>query len=334
MGDQPKTAALPAPARAGCLHVAWATDAAYASPTKMSIFSASRQTPADAVFVVLMPSDDLAATDWDDLRATLRPNHSLRILGAADPRIDGCSTVASYPRSTYLRFLLSDVLPEVDRCLYLDGDNMVLDDLSLLWREIDSARPVCAVRDHFLATEGTHMQSLGLVSYFNSGVMGLNLSAWRSGGYTDACLRLASAADPRRIYQDQDVLNLVFAGQIGPLDPRWNIPTNLAGVYAHDAAFLSKQEWRRLRAHPGIAHFTGPGKPWHARMSHSLSWRYWELAAQSPWRAAYASGRAAARRRYLVCRWKHGRRWVIRFARPRACRRGTLLLFGWRINLP
>jgi len=149
------------------LHAAWVTDTAYAQATAMSIFSASQQTSAAAVFVVLMPPDDLPKNEWHDLR-----------------------------------FLLPVVLQEVARCLYLDADVLVLDDLTHLWDEIDPAMPVSAARDYYLAADGAHLRALGLTQYFNSGVMGLNLQAWRTHGYTDTCLQLAASGNRRFIYLD------------------------------------------------------------------------------------------------------------------------------------
>ena len=43
------------------------------------------------------------------------------------------------PRSAYYRILLPNLLPEVDRVLYLDYDNLVLGDLTTLWHS-DLAR--------------------------------------------------------------------------------------------------------------------------------------------------------------------------------------------------
>ena len=301
-----------------CLHAAWATDAAYVHTTKMSIFSASQRTPATAVFVVLMPPDDYANTDWEDLRTALRPTHTLRVLPVADPRIDACVITSDYiSRTSYLRFLLPDVLPDVAWCLYLDGDTLVLDDLSLLWREIDPALPISAVRDFYLAAEHTNMQALGLPSYFNSGIIGLNLQEWRTRKYTEACFRLAASDGHRLQYQDQDILNLIFAGQVGWIDPRWNIQSGITRIFAHDAVMVSKEEWRRMLAHPGIAHFTGPRKPLHFWMRHGWAWSYWKLAMRSPWRAQYEPQQVKARRRYLGRRWKYWRRWLFWLLRRR-----------------
>ena len=323
----------PAPGNT-CPQAVWVTDAAYAHGTGLSILSASRQTPADAVLTVVMPPDDLARTDWSPLRAALRPNHALRTLAAADPRIERCALASDYiTRTTYLRFLLPELLPDAARCIYLDGDILVMDDLSLLWNEMDPVAPVSAARDLCIAAEGTYMRSLGLTSYFNSGVMGLNLQAWRACGDTGACLRLAASLTRKHQYQDQDVLNLLFADRVGWLHPRWNILGTITGIYAYDAHCVSRTEWLRMRTQPGIAHYTGPRKPWHGDMSHWLAWKYWEAADQSPWRAEYAPRRAEARRRYLACRAKHLRRWVARFAHRREHRKAYLMLCGRKIEL-
>lgn len=300
----------------------------------MSVYSASRQTPAAAVFVILTPAGQPLEGDWEKLRSSLRPNHTLRILPVTDPRLDACVVTSSYiSRACYMRFLLPDVLPEAERCLYLDGDVMLMDDLSRLWAECDPSAPVSAARDLKLAVEGGHMKSLGLTSYFNSGVMGLNLQVWRAGGYTDVCFRLAASGDSRFQHQDQDVLNLVFAGRVAWLDPRWNILSDFTGIYVHDSNLVSKTEWRRMRAQPGIVHFCGPAKPWHGTMGNYWAWHFWKMAASSPWRAEYAPRRATAHRKYIRQRMRYWRRWCFRFAMRRNRPNRFFILFGRRFNL-
>ncbi|MCC4478559.1 hypothetical protein LMB76_10120 [Limosilactobacillus reuteri] len=50
-----------------------------------------------------------------------------------------CANCNHLPRSAYYRILLPNLLPEVDRVLYLDYDTLVLGDLTTLWHS-DLAR--------------------------------------------------------------------------------------------------------------------------------------------------------------------------------------------------
>ena len=317
------------------LHVAWATDAAYWPAARLSIFAASRRTAAPAVFHVLTPPGAVAADAWRALAAALPPRHELRRIEIADARIVACAhTIGYISRTCYLRFLLPEALPGVRRCLYLDADVLALDDLATLWAECSPSAPVSAAADLNLPGLDAHMQRLGLARYFNSGVMGVNLDAWRRQDATARCFQLGASGDPRLRFQDQDVLNLVFAGQVSWLHARWNILTDFTGIYAFDAAFVDRATWEQMRAHPGIAHFTSAKKPWDLAMNHGLSWRYWEEALRSPWRAECALRGANARRRYLIRRFRYWRRWAFSLSNRDGEGKRHLLMAGKRVAVP
>ncbi|VAH27314.1 unnamed protein product [Triticum turgidum subsp. durum] len=94
--------------------------------------------------------------------------------------------------------------------------------------------------------------------YFNTGVMVIDVARWRAGGYSRRVEEwMAVQKEEKRIYSLGSLppFLLVLAGEIMPVDHRWN-QHGLGGDNA---------EGRCRSLHPGpisLLHWSGKGKPW------------------------------------------------------------------------
>lgn len=120
-----------------------------------------------------------------------------------------------YCRWTYMsliRLALHRILPDVDRCLYLDCDTIVcdnievLDELSLYDNVIAGVREPAKSQDRL---------------YVNAGVLLMDLKALRSTGLGDALLQDINST--LRAFPDQDCINDVLAGHIYELPTCYNM---------------------------------------------------------------------------------------------------------------
>jgi lipopolysaccharide biosynthesis glycosyltransferase len=184
------------------------------------------------------------------------------------------ATVADARPSVFLtsasvyRLLLADLLPaQIERVIYLDADTLVLRSLAgLAELEFSGGDIVAAVRE--AATPwaagplGPDWRSLGLdpgSPYFNSGVLLIDLAAWRREGIGGACLSLLRGGQLR--WGDQDALNTVLERRWMQLPRRWNVQSVDAdgtgvswGLWPEDVADAV--------AMPHVIHYTGRIKPW------------------------------------------------------------------------
>ena len=151
--------------------------------------------------------------------------------------------------------------------------------------------------------------------YFNSGVMVIDLEAWRSEDIARRCIDLVRRKGPF-VWADQDALNMVCGKDWAPLDARWNsfaAKASAASPLGKPYALLSLQHiWR---TDPWIVHFSGPAKPWHAGTPPTVhDHLYWRQAAKTRWGRRLRRGRTVARwrshartglarARGLVARW-------------------------------
>ncbi|KAH7332196.1 hypothetical protein KP509_20G074700 [Ceratopteris richardii] len=171
----------------------------------------------------------------------------------------------------YARTYLADLLPScVKRVIYLDSDVVVIDDISKLWAAQLDGHPLgapiyCQVNFTRYFTDAFWKDAaLSAVfegrnpCYFNTGVMVMDLEMWRFWGYTKAIEDwMEVQKSGARIYDLGSLppFLLVFAGDVQPIDHRWN-QHGLGGDNLHGAC-------RTLHEGPvSLMHWSGKGKPW------------------------------------------------------------------------
>ncbi len=200
--------------------------------------------------------------------------------------------------ATWYRIFLPDLLPEVDRILFLDADLIALAPLGSLWDTDVSEHYLAAVTNVFQADHFNRPAELGFdrpETYFNAGVMLMNLDLMRRDGCAAEMRRYGIEHASELTFRDQDVLNAVLAGRRLPLHPRWNSMNSFSAfpwaAYVFGAAAL--EEARKV---PAIRHFEGPGanKPWHRACAAAQGELYFEERRATPWPAVEMEGEAAA----------------------------------------
>ena len=99
--------------------------------------------------------------------------------------------------------------------------------------------------------------------YFNSGVMVVDLEAWRVSEIEQCCLAAARRLRRRTKWLDQHVLNECLAGRWGLLTPVWNKQFFLDLFPDWRCSPYEEEEFREARSNPAIIHFCSRTKPWH-----------------------------------------------------------------------
>ena len=157
-------------------------------------------------------------------------------------------TIGHITKETYFRYMIADVLPNISRVLYLDGDTIVNGDISELF-DTDLTNYYCAgVSDIYIESVG-YKKTLGLDGlYINAGVILFNLDEMRRTNIAEKLFKLT--AENNFKYQDQDAINVAFNGKIKELDCVYNFKRN------HQKAFPEKVPSAK------IVHYVGPNKPW------------------------------------------------------------------------
>ena len=204
-----------------------------------------------------------------------------------DFRVDDHITLDSYVRL----FLPELVGPDVRRLIYLDCDLLVCSELDELWNADLREHIVGAVPDAFSEDHG----ALGFTddeTYFNAGVLLIDVERWRSAGLTDTLVNYIRNNMSVLRHHDQDAINAVLRGKIVPLALNWNFTPRHADADPNVLG-MSRREFMAIRRKPGIVHFASGYKPWlRGAEPHYKSW-YYRYRDLTPW--GQAAPRAARR---------------------------------------
>ena len=189
------------------------------------------------------------------------------------------------------RFFLGDILPEADRYLYLDCDTVVCASLERLYAK-DLRGCICgAVMEPTIYPQTKAMIGLAAEDmYFNSGLLLIDMRAWRTAGIDAALREYYRGIDGQSAFCDQDAINAVLKGRIMPLPPRYNFFSNYY-YYSYDAlvrldrnyAGFPERAFNRAKAHPTIVHYAGDERPWIRGSRNPYGHLYREYLALTPW---------------------------------------------------
>ncbi|APD89139.1 hypothetical protein BM524_04555 [Alteromonas mediterranea] len=172
---------------------------------------------------------------------------------------------------TFVRYAIAEILVMLDKVIYLDADILVCGDIRDLWEQPLNKSYVGAVLDHSLMSQ-QRQRFLGLKSksYFNAGVLLIDLKMWREMNIFQHLNRIHDTRDVWE-YNDQDVLNVVLDEKV-----------------QYVAAGMNAQTYSLKHldiAAPTIIHFTGQEKPWHLSSVHPYKDQYRALLAAVPFKA-------------------------------------------------
>lgn len=165
---------------------------------------------------------------------------------------------------TYFRYVIADLLPDVDKVLYLDADLIVTGDLMPLWQtpltEGKKTYLAAGVPDLWIEKLG-YKSSLGFQKedvYVNAGVLLLNLKKMREQSVSKQFFDMQEKWKDRIRFQDQDIINLTLFGKIKVID----------SIYNFTSYHYRKEKSKRKQA--VVFHFTGSKKPWTRHDTHAL----------------------------------------------------------------
>jgi lipopolysaccharide biosynthesis glycosyltransferase len=284
----------------GPLVVACSADAAYLPHAATMLHSVLTNGGQLEVEAHLLHGPSL---DRDALRQVRemgeRAGGSLTTHEIPDDRIAGLPGIhqAGIPSTIWYRVYLPELLPGTGRVLYLDGDTLAVDSLEPLWATELDGNYVAAVTNVFEPWNEGYPASMGLDlngprSYFNSGVLLMNLDAMRRDDSATAIRDWALANTDRLPWGDQDALNAVLAERRVELHPRWNCMNSVL-LFDSAADVFGAEAVAEARAHPGIRHFEGPGynKPWHLLAPRDIRDPYIRHRRETPWPKLTPEGR-------------------------------------------
>lgn len=250
------------------VHIALAADNNYAMPLAVTMTSilANTKKSTRCHFYILIPDDFQNLHKQKILSLCEHYRCHIKFINMGNQFIDFPNSLSHTTNQSYYRLILSDILPNLSKILYLDVDIVVKEDLSDLF-SIELGENyfggVLHPTYYFGNWEG-HCKLLripNLYSYINAGVLLINLDQIRKDKLS-AKLVAAIANDYPAI--DQDVINSIAFGRIKLIPFKYN-------VLIKTASYLKNKEIEKIYDYneffqafqtPVIIHYANPQKPW------------------------------------------------------------------------
>ena len=184
-----------------------------------------------------------------------------------------------FSKETYFRLLIPEIFSAFSRVVYLDCDLVVNRDIADILPPDMGDKLFGAVRGRHArifteyVTEQLHLND---ETYFNAGVLVINIGQWIAEKTTEKCFAYIKTARPEKLRcPDQDVLNVVCRDRVLWLDGAWNYFWTLAMRPGIHQSFVE-----RMGESFYVLHFVSELKPWsHPELP--LSRYFWKYAKNS-----------------------------------------------------
>lgn len=248
--------------------VVFVTDNNYVLPTSVAIQSMIKNATVSYNYDIYIIAKDVSQNNKYLLQKFENSYIKINIIDINKVSINKYNEEGYYVSSTaLLKFDIADLLPQYDKVLYIDGDVLILKDISTLYEINIDDYFVAAIPD-MAAVDSCHFdEHLNVKNYFNSGVMLLNASLIRKNNISKQLYEV-KRLNPDYKCMDQDVFNDVFYGRVLYLPPKYNLMfyNFLIAKYSlgrvnefYNTDYSSFQE---MEEDAVIIHLTNEKKPW------------------------------------------------------------------------
>ena len=288
------------------VNIAFAADRAYLPHTAAMLASLLEHADTTRQLNLFFLHSNIEPADRALLHEVLTPRPHARLyeINAGMTFEDSYRSASRAPsNSTYNRFLLFDLLPDLERLLYVDVDMIFCGDVAEIWDTDIGEAPLAAVTDHIMTRTLTgptptidanvpdlyryQHDQLGLsdadiARYFNAGLLLLNFRAMDLPQVGADLMEMAQSG--RYLFRDQDIMNAYFKGRTATLDARYNVFNTMLEGYArvpragHAEAMIARRD-------PLIIHYAaGDYKPWNG-VAVPMAMPYWAALIKTPFYA-------------------------------------------------
>ena len=177
-------------------------------------------------------------------------------------KIFSFAKLGKYPTPTYYRIIIARLLPNEKRIIYIDGDTLILRDLTeMIYLKMNN-KIIMGFIDH--GDSLSKKYNLKSHIYITAGVLLINLEVIRKENITEKFFD-SMKKNKFMNQQDQSLINLVLNEKIGLLPPKygiwafWNIKDLLTHnkYYKNNRLFTYYKNSELIKAYknPGILHF-------------------------------------------------------------------------------
>lgn len=262
-----------------------------------SLFENNRESR----FRLIILSDNIKSGNKEKLERLARKyDNTIDIIEMPDMESIAGVKLSTYgwAKAAYCRLFLCDVIPDdVERLIYIDPDTVILGDISHLISTLNSME----FENHYVAacidSDSSYKRAHTFETreyYYNTGVMLINLKAWRNNEVRQVILNEIKRRNGKTIDVDQSYINCIMFKRIMTLPVRYNVMSLYFQGYdafLKKSGFSSEETYSREDIedainNPVIVHFAGVKeyRPWYANCKHSMKDKWMDYLAKTEWR--------------------------------------------------
>lgn len=269
------------------ISVVFISDDAYAVNTAVTMTSIRENREKKSRYCIYFVAINVESSKIKKICSLSEKGFDIKVIHHNDT-IQECTQRGSYVTSAALaKFFLPDILKDLDKVLYLDGDVLVQGDLKPLFDISLGEKYAAVVRDVIAERSSPSIMKRlksHLKHYFNSGMMLMNLRRMREDGLKEKLIDYKKHG--LNYFMDQDALNIVFDENVHYISCSYNYlvamneqmtQQEICEAYQLDNSILMAE---RLTG-AAVLHLAGPDKPWREVLPY-LTDRYMKYYRLSP----------------------------------------------------
>ena len=204
------------------VEIAFILDEGFVIPTSVAITSLVKNKNKDTNYNIYLIASNLSDYSIDKFYKYSSKSIAINIIKSDsikyknyhqfDSKKPCCASI-----SALLKFELPNLLPDLDKILYLDGDIIVKKDLSILYKTNLDDNYAAVVKDSGCIYYHSSESIKNLKNYFNSGVMLLNLKKMREHNMPEKLLDAKRNSSDMSL-MDQNIFNILFENHVKFMD--------------------------------------------------------------------------------------------------------------------
>lgn len=252
------------------VNICFLTDKEYCLQTGVALTSLKNNKKPNSVYDVFVLCSNMLSQDIEKIKTLESKNFSIHIINLAENSEFEKYDIANIPASitAIYKFSIPNILPHLDKVIYLDGDTIIKEDLTELYNYDLGDNYLGAVKDTGGLSRTFYRLCAEKVFYFNSGVLLMNLKTMRENNIPDKLIEYRKHG--YNDFMDQDSLNYILRNRVRELPFRYN--TQLAFISAnlnidkvrsfYGLSVVETQNVATIVNSANIIHFSGKRKPW------------------------------------------------------------------------
>ena len=249
------------------INIAFSINDSYVKPLNTVVYSILENNPRDNFDIYILCNSLTNKNKRSIHKITeLKNNVKIKIIEISKHKElfnDIRLTIDYISIETYYRYILADVLPNIDKILYLDADILVGKNISSLFNiDIDDYY-IAAVKDDYIThlevknnrnKKTKYLKTIEFSDndlYINAGVLLMNLNRMRSDNKIKELFDNTAKWGEKIAFQDQDIINITFKGDIKEIGNEFNYTD------------IAKRDEGKQPEEIVIIHYNGKHKPWN-----------------------------------------------------------------------